>query len=71
MNNLLIEEYPLASNDVTFEDGHWWLKTTVKDMAGVGRFVIGMADEITVIDSPALKDYIRQFVTQNLLHYNS
>lgn len=69
--NLLIEEYPLASNDVAYEDGCWWLKTSVNNLAGVGRFVIGMADEITVIDSPALKDYIRQFVTQNLLHYNS
>lgn len=39
--NLLIEEYPLASTDVTFEDGNWWLKTTVKDLAGVGRFPLG------------------------------
>ena len=52
-------------------DGKWILETMVSDMAGVGRFVIGLADEIEIIDSPALRDYIRQFVTQNLLPYGS
>ena len=69
--NLLLEEYPLAQKDIKEIDGKWILETMVSDMAGVGRFVIGLADEIEVIDSPALRDYIRQFVTQNLLPYGS
>ena len=69
--NLLLEEYPLAQKDIKEIDSKWILETMVSDMAGVGRFVIGLADEIEVIDSPALKDYIRQFVTQNLLPYGS
>ena len=69
--NLLLEEYPLAQKDIKEIDGKWILDTMVSDMAGVGRFVIGLADEIEVIDSPALRDYIRQFVTQNLLPYGS
>ena len=69
--NLLLEEYPLAQKDLKEIDGKWILETMVSDMAGVGRFVIGLADEIEVIDSPALRDYIRQFVTQNLLPYGS
>lgn len=66
--NLLIEEYPLASTDVTFEDGHWWLKTTVKDLAGVGRFVIGLADQIEVVDSSELNAYMIQFIEKYLKH---
>ena len=52
-------------------DGKWILETMASDMAGVGRFVIGLADEVKVIDSPALRDYISHFVTQNLLSYGS
>ena len=65
--NLLVEEYPLASRDLTFEDGFWWLRTTVKDLAGVGRFVIGLADQIEVIDSPDLCDYITNFTMNHLM----
>ena len=34
----------------------------VSNMAGVGRFVIGLADEVKIIDSPALEEYINKFV---------
>lgn len=64
--NLLIEEYPLASRDVILEDGTWWLKTRVKDLAGVGRFVIGLADQIKIIDSPELEEYVNQFCKKYL-----
>lgn len=50
-NNLLVEEYPHASRDLTFEEGFWWLRTTVKDLSGVGRFTIGVADQIMIIDT--------------------
>ena len=64
--NLLIEEYPLASRDLTFEEGYWWLRTSVKDLAGVGRFVIGLADQVEVINSPKLEGYIQIFTKQHL-----
>ncbi len=60
--NLLLEEYPLAQADLKEIDGKWILETLVSNMAGVGRFVIGLADEIKVVDSPALEEYINKFV---------
>ena len=51
--NLLIEEYPLAEQDIRKEGDKWILETMVSGMEGVGRFVIGLAHEIKVIDSPA------------------
>ena len=60
--NLLLEEYPLAQKDIRKEDGKWILETRVTDRAGVGRFVLGLADEISVIDSPALEEYISKFI---------
>ena len=64
--NLLLEEYPLAQKDIKEIDGKWILETKVSNMAGVGRFVIGLADEVQVIDSPALTDYIKTFVSSYL-----
>ena len=64
--NLLLEEYPLAEKDLKKEGDRWSLETMVSDMAGVGRFVIGLAHDIKVIDSPELVEYIRLFVTKHL-----
>lgn len=64
--NLLIEEYPLAEQDLRKEGDKWILETLVSGMEGVGRFVIGLAHEIKVIDSPALENYISNFVKKYL-----
>ena len=61
-----IEEYPLAQADIKEIDGKWILDTMVSNMAGVGRFVIGLADEVKIIDSPALVEYIKDFVNNYL-----
>ena len=64
--NLLIEEYPLSARDLTYEDGYWWLRTNVKGMAGVGRFYLGLSDQIEILDSPELVSYISEHVKKNL-----
>ena len=64
--NLLIEEYPLASKYISYEGKDWWFKGNVKDLAGVGRFVIGLADQMDIIDSPALVNYLKIFTERNL-----
>ena len=64
--NLLIEEYPLAEQDIRKEGEKWILETMVSGMEGVGRFVIGLAHEIQVIDSPALENYINHFANNYL-----
>ena len=66
--NLLIEEYPLASRYVTYDGQNWWFKGNVKNLAGVGRFTLGLADQITVTDTPVLKDYIRRFAQEHILN---
>lgn len=67
--NLLIEEYPLSERDLTYEDGYWWLKTVVKDLAGVGRFFMGLSDQISIIDSPELVGYIAELVKKHLAEF--
>ena len=67
--NLLVEEYPLASRHLSFDGEFWWFKANVRDMAGVSRFVIGLADQIRIIDSTSLKNYINKFKKDYLTEY--
>ena len=64
--NLLCEEYPLAERDVKpLGRGCWSLDTEVAGMAGVGRFVVGLLDDIRIVDSPELTGYIREYIAAN------
>lgn len=67
--NLLIEEYPLASKYISYDGKDWWFKGNVKDLAGVGRFVIGLADQIHFMETPALSDYIITFAHKHILGF--
>ena len=64
--NLLVEEYPLSARHLSFDGEFWWFRANVKDLAGVGRFVIGLADQINVINSSRLQDYIINFTCEYL-----
>ena len=51
--NLLTEEYPLASKYIQrISDNEWLLETNVCSYEGIGRFVMGLIDDIAIIDSP-------------------
>lgn len=61
--NLLIEEYPLAERDIKQIDSkHWLLDTQVCNYVGIGRFAVGLLDDIEIVDSPDFNDYIRQYL---------
>lgn len=65
--NLLIEEYPLAEQNIRKEDDKWILETMVSGMEGVGRFVIGLAHEVNLVDSPELENYIKGYIKEYLI----
>jgi len=57
--NLLVEEFPLASKYLTqLSENEWMLVTDVCSMDGVGRFVMGLLDDIEIVESPELQKYI-------------
>lgn len=65
--NLLCEEYPLAERDVRPAGrGRWLLDTEVASMAGVGRFVVGLLDDIRIVECPELTEYIKRYIAENL-----
>lgn len=63
--NLLVEEFPLTEKDVLNcirdDDEYWQLETDVYNIAGVGRFYLGLADHIRIIEGEELKQYARDY----------
>ena len=59
--NLLTEEYPAALSSLT-PDGqyHWLLNTEVCNYLGIGRFVMGLFENIEIIEGDGLKAFLRE-----------
>ncbi len=59
--SLLLEEFPLAEKDLKREDGKWVLRTVIHSPEGAGRFVIGLAADIKILQGKELLDYIKKY----------
>ena len=59
--SLLLEEFPLAEKDLKREDGKWFLRTTIHSLEGAGRFVIGLAADIKIVEGEKLREYILDY----------
>lgn len=57
---LLIEEYPLSEKYLTkINDNEWLLETNICSYEGIGRFILGLLDDIEIIQPLALKKFIQ------------
>ena len=59
--SLLLEEFPLAEKDIKREDGKWILRTVIHSLEGAGRFVIGLAADVKILEGDALRKYILDY----------
>lgn len=64
--NLLLEEFPLAERELTRTKGDkWLLETDIYRLEGAGRFIIGVANDIKIIESEPLKSYLQKFINEH------
>jgi hypothetical protein len=64
--NLLLEEFPLAERELTRIKGDkWLLETDIYRLEGAGRFIIGVANDIKIIESEPLKSYLQKFIDEH------
>lgn len=63
--NLLLEEFPLSEEGVRQEDGRWFYEGEGGKLEGVGRFCIGLAGDVKVVDSPQREACIKEYVNKN------
>ena len=60
-HNLILEEYPLSERDIKpLDNGRWLLDTKVCNYLGISRFVMGLLDDIRIVDSPEYSDYVKR-----------
>ena len=59
--SLLVEEFPLAEKDLLREEGKWVLRTVIHSLEGAGRFVIGLAADVKVVEGKKLVEYVRKY----------
>ncbi|EJX06596.1 HTH domain protein [gut metagenome] len=60
-SSLLLEECPRAENEIELQDdGRFLLTTEVCSFKGVGRFVLGLFDDIEVVNSPEFQSYLNE-----------
>lgn len=68
---LLREEYPLSlpylEKDESTEDRSYTFHAPVLNFKGVGRFVMGLAEEISIIGPPEFKTYVKEKLKQQRL----
>lgn len=61
--NLLVEEFPLAEQCLVQEDeSHWLLTAKVCRLEGPARFVMGLIEEVEVINSPEFNVFLEEKV---------
>lgn len=64
--NLLIEEYPLSSKYIKKESGAYRVKLPVANYNGIGRFVLGLMEEVEIIKPAGFKKHIHKKIEKFL-----
>ena len=67
--NLLVEEFPRAKDFITAhkdDENIWYFDTDVCRLEGIGRFYIGLANHITILDGEPLKQYAAEYAKKYL-----
>lgn len=61
--NLMVEEYPRATNYMEQKDkSHWLLQLEVCSYIGIGRFVLGLFDDIEILGDEGFREYLHDKV---------
>jgi hypothetical protein len=59
--NLLIEEYPLSEKHINETKNHKYIfDSFVCNYLGIGRFVLGLMDEISIISPADFQEYLNK-----------
>ena len=58
--NLLTEEYPVTGTEVYQNKRNWYWEGDVNSMEGIGRFVIGLSEDIVIEEGSLLKAWLAE-----------
>lgn len=62
-HNIMLEEYPQSESCFKQEDdSHWLFHTDVASYLGIGRFVLGLFSDISVVEGDGFRDYLAKAI---------
>lgn len=71
-HNVFLEEYPAGQKFITQEDArHWILNLEVCDFRGIGRFTLGLFEDIEILSDDCFRQYIRDKIGMMVSGINS
>ncbi len=66
--NLLVEEFPLAEKEIeALGNGDYLLTTKVCGFNGVGRFIMGLPGEVTIMSPVTLKSFVKEQINSLII----
>ncbi len=66
--NILKEEYPKSEKYISQESDEYWIfSTDVCSYKGVGRFVLGLFEDIQVVESAEFREYLKEKIARMTL----
>lgn len=66
-HNLMLEERPRSVRYFTEQENNKWLfETDVVSYLGIGRFILGLYDDIEILEDEGLKNYIKERIQKML-----
>lgn len=64
-HRLMLEEYPHSASFMKKDgENHWILDTEVVNYVGISRFILGLFDDVEVIEDEGLKDFLQDRIRQ-------
>ncbi|MGI6242273.1 MAG: helix-turn-helix transcriptional regulator [Prevotella sp.] len=68
-HHLMLEEYPHSGILMTREDTeHWIFETDVVNYVGISRFILGLFEEIEILENSDLRRFLRSKIERMKLH---
>ncbi len=59
-HHLMLEEHPRSAKFMTRDDDeHWFFETDVASYVGISRFILGLFDEIEILENDELRRFLR------------
>ena len=58
--NRMVEEFPLTAREISRDNDGWYYEGEVRSMEGIGRFVLGLPEQIIIIEGEEVRQYVKE-----------
>lgn len=58
--NRMVEEFPLTAREIRQDNDGWYYEGEVRSMEGIGRFVLGLPEQILILEGEEVRQYVKE-----------